>query len=439
MRSIPHMMHHSPAFLGVMGDSTYTVVKDNRKYYRLFCTGLFLWFSSLTLIQIWLAQYNLSPIIAYAMLFAPTGMLLIGLLFLYSKLSKNITMHSSLMPEEPNIVLHIFIIYLFWGGVSVAFAMYETKHYIIGCGYLLGYLLTLITLYIVAKLNKLSYGDNIFVTNHQDIVCYIGFLSSAFLMVCILLGSIYEGSLFSESRMLVNLRPATVGLISLPVFVYPLVYRMTVIRFILLIIATLLVVQGGSRTAFLSIFATTVIILFVKKPKYLIILSGLTVLTALIYPDKLTLINEKILYLDDYYRGVSTLSGRWDIWAEFWNIFQKNPLVGHGFRMSEMLFDSVEMASAHNAYIGSLVETGMVGTALLITAVMLSMIRLAKYAIKYQDNSSYFYFFLLFASLIFGIGERFIINIGNVTSILCMFTFLIKKDAFLHPQFPPKS
>ncbi len=398
---------------------------QNPIIYRFFCAGLFIWFSSLTLIQIFLSQYNLMSIYVYVLLFTPTILMLLFSFVIYWKLEK-------IMPERNhkkiNIALCIFFAYLFWGGISVLFAMVEEKYYFIGFGYLLGYIVTLSILGLAKKINITAYWNHHKIQGQHDIVSYTAFISSSFLIIFILFLSLYDGSLFSDTRNIVNLKPATIGLISLPVFIYPLVYRINIIRLILMGVASLLIILTGSRTAILSIITIIIFIFSIKRPIYLILSIVMGMCIAFFHLETIQYINDRILYLDDYYRGLSSLSGRWDLWAEFWKIFEKSPIVGYGFRMTDIFLESKEVASAHNAYLSSLVETGIVGTTFLLSAVFLTMINLAKKTIKYQNDAAFFYLSILLAALIFGMGERFIINIGNVTSILCMFAILINND-----------
>jgi O-antigen ligase len=220
--------------------------------------------------------------------------------------------------------------------------------------------------------------------------------------------------------------PGTIGLLALPVILYPIIFRLTLYRILVIAMAVILIYKGGSRTTVITISTILITALFLKYGRYTLILFLLPVSYLLYDQSLIVFVKEKVLFLDDYYRGLDSLSGRWDLWTTSWRIFQKSPFLGHGFRMSEVMFyHDQDMTSAHNAYLSSLMETGIIGTFFLLAAVLLTLFNLAKTAWYFKSNTYIFYFSLLLGATIFGLGERFIINIGNLTSILCMYTFYL--------------
>jgi len=102
--------------------------------------------------------------------------------------------------------------------------------------------------------------------------------------------------------------------------------------------------------------------------------------------------------------------------------------MGSGFRMSDFeLRKDIGISSAHNAYLTSLLETGIVGTALMLLAVLTAYWRMLKGALRSQDKTCLFYFGVISASLLFAMGERFLINVGNPTSILLIFSLFYSR------------
>jgi len=394
------------------------------KLYYVCCVSLFLWFFYLTSIQIYLPYYNLDQLYNNALIFIPTLIINLILLLIYYYLSIKHKTTVNLSSQHYPIPFYIFIVYLIWCFVTVLLSMQYSADYLIGYGYLMGYIMTFINLGLVYKI-MIIMNSELLKSSNKETLSHIAFISSSLLLLFILINSLYDGSIFSEGRKLANLMPATIGLISLPAVIYPIIYGFTPFRLLTFLISAILVYHGSSRTAILSIIIVSITIIFIKKRNYslIVILMGLIIL--LCFPDSLQFLMENVLLEDDYYRGLDTLSGRRELWEYIWNIFLMNPITGYGFRMSEVLFFSSDMASAHNAYLSSLIETGIVGTVLLLTAVMLSLGKLAKYSLKYKDKTCIFYFSILFGSMLIGLGERFIINIGNLTSILCMFPFFI--------------
>jgi hypothetical protein len=303
--------------------------------------------------------------------------------------------------------------------------MSETTKYTIGYGYLLAYIITFINLGIINKMVNITRNNMMIFYEKPDKLCYIAFLSSSIILITIFLNSLYDGSFFSDARILSNMMPATIGIIALPVILYPAIFRMTLYRFAILILTAILIYKGGSRTTILTISIILTSALFFKYGKYSLIILSIPIL-FFIYDQSLSVfVKEKILFLNDYYRGLDSLSGRQELWAASWKIFKKSPLIGHGFRMSEVMFFQQDMTSSHNAYLSSLMETGIIGTFFLLIAVFLTLYKLAKISWCLKSNTYIFYFSLLLGATIYGLGERFIINIGNLTSILCMYTFYL--------------
>ena len=59
-----------------------------------------------------------------------------------------------------------------------------------------------------------------------------------------------------------------------------------------------------------------------------------------------------------------SLSGRTDIWREGWRLFKESPLLGFGFHADRLKLGQ----HMHNAFMHSLVQTGLVGSVLLMSA-----------------------------------------------------------------------
>ncbi|MDI6853485.1 MAG: O-antigen ligase family protein [Deltaproteobacteria bacterium] len=362
--------------------------------------------------------------LSYFSLFMSTILFFMVSLIIANKISKELAYNSKNNGIKYEAPFFFFILYLIMCFVSVFFSMTETTKYSIGYGYLIAYIITFIILGIIDRMVKLS-RNNLLFYDTTDKLCYTAFLSSSIILITIFLSSINDGSFFSDTRILSNMMPATIGLIALPVILYPTIFRMTFYRFIILILAAILIYKGGSRTTIVTLSIVLTTALFFKYGRYSLIVLAIPVLFLIYDQSLIDFVKEKVLFLDDYYRGIDSLSGRQELWTASWKIFQKSPLIGHGFRMSEVMFFHEEMTSAHNAYLSSLMETGIIGTFFLLTAVFLTLYKLGKISWYFKSNTYIFYFSLLFGAVIYGLGERFIINIGNLTSILCMYTFYL--------------
>jgi O-antigen ligase len=129
---------------------------------------------------------------------------------------------------------------------------------------------------------------------------------------------------------------------------------------------------------------------------------------------------DKILLLSDKYRGIAgKLSNRMEIWQYCWDMILNHPFIGVGFRMSDKILES--MVSTHNVYLMILLESGIIGSILFLLSIAMCLIKLWKKAFRHKEKTSLFYIGLLSGTMVFGMGERFLINIGNVSSLLLFF------------------
>lgn len=82
---------------------------------------------------------------------------------------------------------------------------------------------------------------------------------------------------------------------------------------------------------------------------------------------------EQILHVHDKDRGVGTgFTGRWDLWKHGLAVFWESPLFGHGFRAAA---GGEGVGKVHSGYIKLLVESGVIGTGLILSAVGIELLQ----------------------------------------------------------------
>lgn len=318
-----------------------------------------------------------------------------------------------IMLQGPALIYGLFLIF---AGISLIF----TKYPLDGYGYLIAYIIAYSNIFIIYVLYK-HYKEYFLLKHDEDIIYYMAYLSG----VIILIGVAYFGGnlLFTEKRLEFILKASGLGLVALTVIIYPIAFRWTVMRALSSSLAIFILIRAGSRSAILGVFFAIILCFIMKYGKSFFFIIAVTLLLIICYcfSDILWNVSENILLLHDPYRGIDKLSSRVNIWYYCWDIFLENPFFGIGFRTSEKYLSDLIGGSAHNIYLTSLVETGIIGTFIMFFAVFSALWILGKAAWQERDRISLFLVSLLVASLVFGVGERFLINIGNVSSLLCMF------------------
>ncbi len=144
---------------------------------------------------------------------------------------------------------------------------------------------------------------------------------------------------------------------------------------------------------------------------------------ALAYQSQIAEAVAALLFLHDSARGVGTgFTGRVVGWHEAYQLFVENPILGVGFRAHDQYM--TYLTSAHNGYLSLLAETGILGAAAVGGLIVVCAFRLFKRALC-GENSAMLGLSLLAGYLFIAIFERFLINVGNPTSLLVwMFLFM---------------
>jgi len=181
----------------------------------------------------------------------------------------------------------------------------------------------------------------------------------------------------------------------------------------------------GSRSAMLGTFVAIVVALYLLRKSFgkkEIVVSCIVVLIAVVicflYWSVVWGYISSFLALDSKYRGLTSgATGREIAWAAAWEIFKENPWLGVGYRAHR---DVLKIASsAHNGYLATLVEVGILGFSSAMVIIFSGLIGLRRRAAA-GERSSALLLALIFGYLVIAMFERFLFNQGNPTSLIFM-------------------
>jgi O-antigen ligase len=147
----------------------------------------------------------------------------------------------------------------------------------------------------------------------------------------------------------------------------------------------------------------------------------------------------EFLALEDPYRGIDTgMTGRIFAWQATWEIFLENPILGVGFRVHEQSLDVG--SSAHNGYLTTLAEIGLFGFLSIVYLIVSGSYMLWRCAVNPDLIHSHSILFgIVSGYVLLAVFERYLINIGNPTSLLFLLGILTpklaaRKGADIKPQ-----
>jgi O-antigen ligase len=232
------------------------------------------------------------------------------------------------------------------------------------------------------------------------------------------------------------LNPNAIAMVTLSALLSAMAIRNLLIRCALILPLFFLIYLTGSRASMIGALLGFSVIIYERTrrarggAKLKVILGLLFALSlGVFYWAELFPHIEDFLHLNTRDRGLSSgASGRIYAWKETWRLFSDNPIFGVGFRAHEHLLKIG--SSSHNGYLAMLAEIGFVGFSA-ITYLVISGVAMLRKQAKHTDYT-YTYSILIGLSggyLFLALFERFLVNVGNPTSLL----FLI---AILTPMVP---
>jgi len=308
-----------------------------------------------------------------------------------------------------------FLFWLFFFVLAILFGTAFSSHPYIALSYLLA---TVLAFIIAAGFWEI--GESNISRGLELYAILAGF--SLFLF----LGFYYTpGSRLGELR-----NPNTVGLISMGVAITSLIIRRRMICIIILAVSCFTIIASGSRAAFLSTSVAFLAYALFLIPKWtpirIAILCSIAALILLILDHFYLSFYRWLfdsLYLYDPDRGLASgLSQRVIVWQETFDLWKQHPLLGIGYRTHEMYVFS--KSSAHNGYLALLAEVGIIGVAPIILLITYSLWVLLENARK-GHHLSRLGFALMIGMLIEAVFERYLINMGNPTSIMFLLFLLM--------------
>lgn len=264
-----------------------------------------------------------------------------------------------------------------------------------------------------------------FVSSMDSEQLEIGLKVYAFIITGILVVfSIYDyvpGDRLGNGKQILN--PNSIGVVAISAALSTMAIRMWLARYIMLFMILVILYLTGSRASLLSTLFGLFIIGMQRTSSSRIGTKVLVLLTIiismvlfLVFWNQVWPIIEDFLDLNSQYRGIgSGASGRFDIWANVWSLFLKNPVLGIGFRAHEHILGG----SSHNGYLAVLVEIGGFGFISLLYFIVLSLLLLWRRVKDPIYTYSYSVFLGLCCCYLFlAMFERYLINVGNPTSLL---------------------
>lgn len=392
---------------------------NNKYYYYIKITlmiALFSWFSVITFIIQFINDINDS---GYLLIIPSLGVFVILLLlcFHYDKIINNLLKRQKVVLLSGPALL--FGLYLLYSAIALMYLASSPEDYFYGYGYLFSYFVAYVNALLVFFIIQCFHGV-VSVNYDENIVCLIGYYAAIFILLLIAYNGM--GSFSTNERFALMLKASGIGLISLPVIYYPISFKWTPLRGIFFLFAIFMLLKADSRSAILGAFVGVMVIYLIKHTKYTLITFIIATIIVVIAQFNIYGYLDKLLLLSDKYRGIDgSFSNRIDIWKFCLDVILNHPFIGVGFRMSDKILSMQSMGSTHNVYLMILMESGIIGTILLLLSMAMCFINLGGKALKHKEKTSLFYIGLLSGTLVFGMGERFLINIGNLSSLLLIF------------------
>lgn len=221
------------------------------------------------------------------------------------------------------------------------------------------------------------------------------------------------------------LNPNTIALVSTSALLAAMAIRTLAVRLAVMAPIAVIIVLTGSRAAAVGAVAGLAAIVWLRlrangRSVAVFMLIGLLLIVGvtIAYGDVLYKALDRFYDLSKADRGIgSGATGRVTAWKATWELFTRNPVLGVGFRAHEHLL-KVD-TSAHNGYLATLAEVGVIGFFGVLYLVLRGL-RLLWAGSKESDRgfADSVLFGLCFAYLLLAVFERYLINVGNPTSLL---------------------
>jgi O-antigen ligase len=227
------------------------------------------------------------------------------------------------------------------------------------------------------------------------------------------------------------LNPNTIALVACSALLATMAIRTVLVRLLFMAPLAAVIFLTSSRTSACAAAIGLVIIMLIRfrtaKAGLVMVTVLCTILAAgftVAYWDSVYGLLDRFFALSAADRGIgSGATGRVTAWKATWELFLRNPMLGVGFRAHEHIL-KVD-TSAHNGYLATLAEVGIIGF-LAVLYLVFRGLRLLRANIKIPSHvfSYSILFGLCVGYLLLAVFERYLINIGNPTSLLFLLSVM---------------
>jgi O-antigen ligase len=227
------------------------------------------------------------------------------------------------------------------------------------------------------------------------------------------------------------LNPNTIGLVSVSVLLAAMSIRTLILRLVVMAPIAGIIVLTSSRAAAVAAVVGLTMSVWLRlraRKRSILLIAGIGLIVAvgvtLAYGDVVYRALDRSYGLSTADRGISSgASGRVAAWKWTWELFLRNPVIGVGFRAHEYLLKAD--SSSHNGYLATLAEVGILGFLGVLFLVMRGLYLLWADSQKPGPAFSQSILFgLCVGYLLLAVFERYLINIGNPTSLLFLVSIM---------------
>lgn len=227
------------------------------------------------------------------------------------------------------------------------------------------------------------------------------------------------------------LNPNAISIVGVSAVLAAYAIRTAIIRYLVAVSGIIVIALTGSRASMVAALAGLFIIFLIRlkgvKTRTKLVIFGsiaIVIMVGSFFSDVLLEYLGDFFALHQRYRGIEAgASGRILLWRETWQLFLDNPVIGVGFRAHEYIIKVG--TSAHNGYLAMLAEIGLFGFASVVYLIVTGLGSLWR---ETKDpNLTWAYSILVgvcFGYLFLAMFERYLLNIGNPTSLLFLLGIL---------------
>jgi O-antigen ligase len=308
-------------------------------------------------------------------------------------------------------------------GLAAALSSFMSPVALLSTGYLV---LTLVGIWLALQFNSNLDADQ------YELGLKVFALLTAALLVAFAWYDYVPGTRLGNGKDVLN--PNTIGLVSVSVLLAAMSIRTLLLRLVVMGPIAAIIVLTSSRTAAVAAVVGLGMIVWLRlrarrRPVLLIAGIGLILVVGvtMAYGDVMYRTLDRSYGLSTADRGISSgATGRVEAWKWTWELFLRNPVLGVGFRAHESLV-KVD-SSSHNGYLATLAEIGILGFLGVLFLVMRGMRLLWTGSREPGAAFSQSILFGLCAGyLLLAVFERYLINVGNPTSLLFLVSIMRSK------------